>query len=145
MKINVKVLDDLAELPDKATDGSACYDVTCFDGQWDIRRRIVKYRTGLAVDIPKGYALLLYPRSSLFRRWGLELANGVGIIDSDYRGEVFVECTYRDEMYTPWKGIKAEKLVQMWLVRASNKIEWNTVPKLSSTERGEGGFGSTDE
>jgi dUTP pyrophosphatase len=143
MKVNVKVLDDMAVLPTKATDGSACYDVTCFDGQLFENRKLITFRTGLAVEIPRGYAIKIHPRSSLFKKWGLKLANQTGIIDSDYRGEIICYFNYLDDCFTPWKGIKQEKLVQMELVRQSNKIEWNTVDALSDTERGDGGFGST--
>lgn len=143
MKVNVKILSPWAILPFKASEGAARYDVTCFDGQYDLKNDIIRYRTGIAVEVPPGYELEIVPRSSTCRKWGLRLANQVGVIDSDYRGEIYLDFKPEQLNYRPWKAIKQERLAQMKLVKSSNKIEWVEVEELDKTTRGNGAFGST--
>lgn len=143
MKVKIKILSEQAVLPFKASEGASRYDVTCFDGQHDLKRNIITYRTGIAVEVPKGYEIELVPRSSTCHKWGISLANQQGVIDHDYRGEIFVKFRPEVPEYNPWKYIKQERLVQMKLTKASNIIDWIEVDELSETERGDGGFGST--
>lgn len=107
-------------------------------------RKLIK--TGLFVSIPKGYEIQVRSRSGLTLKKGLVVLNGIGTIDADYRGEIGVilmntnpckECnTLRIE-----KGMKIAQLVLTPVI----KCEWEEVEKLSETERGAGGYGSTEK
>ena len=124
--------------PETATDGSAGLDL--FVNSLDSSRTTIG--TGVHVEILEGWVGLLLPRSS----WGIKglaLANTVGVIDSDYRGEIRI---VRDKH--PHKGHlvinKGDKVAQLVVVRCSSVAhQVDSLEDLSSTERGEGGFGST--
>lgn len=138
MKIKVK-LDWPAPLPARATDGSAGYDLCVMDYQLlDINDKpAVVYRTGVHVEIPEGYVGLLFPRSSVWKK-GQVMANCVGVIDSDYRGEI--TAVFRLNGGLPYRA--GERFAQLVIVPCLTP-ELEEVRELSSTERGEGGFGST--
>ena len=87
MKLKIKKLDERAVIPQYAKPGDAGMDLVAIDGDWDVGRMQVRYRFGLAFEIPEGYVGLLFPRSSVHKT-GMTLSNGVGVIDSGYRGEV---------------------------------------------------------
>lgn len=99
--------------------------------------------TGLAVAIPSGYMIQVYPRSGLSAKTGLRIANSIGIIDTDYRGELKVLITNTGSTkYVIDKGMKIAQLI----IAAVPMIKWeevNSVEELGKTERGAGGFGST--
>ncbi len=124
--------------PETATDGSAGLDL--FVNTLDQNRTLIG--TGVHVEIPKGWVGLLLPRSS----WGIKglaLANTVGVIDSDYRGEVKL---VRDKH--PHKGHlemnKGDKVAQLVVVRCTTDAQQvDSLEQLSVTDRGDGGFGST--
>lgn len=100
----------------------------------------IEYGTGLAFEIPKGYVGLLFPRSSISNT-SLILANSVGVIDSDYRGEVRCRFKKVDKLHTQEYNL-GERVCQLVLVpiTLTTPVE---VDELEDTERGEGGFGST--
>lgn len=96
--------------------------------------------TGLYLEIPAGYEVQVRPRSGLAAKKGVTVLNAPGTIDADYRGEVCVILVnLSDEEFTIVKG---ERIAQLVLAR-HEKIEWEEVDTLASSERGEGGFGST--
>ncbi len=96
--------------------------------------------TGIAIEIPEGYAGLVFARSGLASKKGLAPANKVGVIDADYRGEIMVPLyNHSSEERTLSNG---ERVAQMIIVPFL-KVEYNEVDRLSDTERGLGGFGST--
>lgn len=103
--------------------------------------KIVK--TGLAVAIPIGYEIQVRPRSGLSLKSGLRIANAPGTIDTDYRGEIGIIMTNTNDIpYVIDKGMKIAQL----LIAPTPRIKWDevfTIEELGSTERGEGGFGST--
>ena len=103
--------------------------------------KIVK--TGIAVAIPAGYEIQIRPRSGLSLKSGLRIANAPGTIDADYRGEIGIIMTNtKDIPYVIDKGMKIAQLV----IAPTPMIKWNevaTMEELGTTERGEGGFGST--
>ncbi len=101
---------------------------------------LLKVRTGIKTAIPAGYVGLLVVRSSLGVKHGLSLANDVGIIDSDYRGEIIVclRNTTRE-----WTGLQLGERVAQLVVVPVSLTPWVEVEHLDTTERGEGGFGST--
>lgn len=198
MNIKVKILDDNAKLPVYSTPGSACMDVTCTSIEYikDIDTYI--FHTGLAFEIPENHVMLIFPRSSN-RKTDFYMPNSVGVLDSDYRGELMISFKERngyfvensanifevitsnlyDKMkengelgifdiesvidfhFIELKDINAtnriltregiikpnpykigDKIAQIMIIPYP-KIEFEIVNELSTTKRGEGGFGST--
>lgn len=140
LKVKVKRFVEEASLPKKATLGSAGYDLTVVSAEWDRYRGVIKYSFGVGFEIPEGYVGLLFPRSSVYKT-DLDLTNCVGVIDSDYRGAV--SAVFRvldpntDHVYKV--GERAAQIIFLKL----GDIELYEVQELSSTERGEGGYGHT--
>ena len=148
MKVNVKKLDSNAVLPTYSKHGDAGMDLTAISKSYDEHGNVC-YGTGLAFEIPNGYVGLLFPRSSNTKK-DLILGNSVGVIDSGYRGEVvfkfkstiFNEETMRYE-YGYSEYAEGDRIGQI-IIMPYPKIEFNLVDELSTTDRGIGGFGSTD-
>lgn len=142
MKIKFKKVKPNAVVPRYITDGAAGMDLrACLEhpvviGRGD--RMLIS--TGLAIELPSAnYAALVYPRSGLASKHGVTLANCVGVVDSDYRGEIGV-CLYNTgEPYTINPGDRIAQLVITPIVQP----EIEEVAELSDTVRGMGGFGST--
>lgn len=141
MKIPVKVkkLVPWAKLPYKATPGSKGYDLYSIQGvllQPGERKAV---RTGLAFELPNDAAMFIIPRSGLALKLGLNLANCIGLLDADFRGEckVILQNNSNRAVY-----VKKGRIAQMFVTRLP-EIEFIETDKLSKTERGEGGFGST--
>lgn len=142
MKVRIKKLNQRAVIPTYGSAGSAggdLYsaeenDITVAPGQTAF------IGTGLAVEIPQGLVGLVYARSGLACKKGLAPANKVGVIDSDYRGEIKVALyNHGKESQTVAKGERIAQLVIAPFVFA----EYEETDDLSDTARGEGGFGST--
>ena len=141
--LHVKRLDPRAQLPAYQTPGSAAMDLAALLDQpltLDPGERSF-VPTGLAIALPdSGWVALLLPRSGLSIRHGITLSNSVGVIDSDYRGEVIVGLTnLSDEAYTIQPGDRVAQLVIMPVAQANITV----TDTLDDTERGAGGFGST--
>ena len=97
-------------------------------------------KTGLSLEIPEGYAGLIYARSGLATKRGLAPANKVGVVDSDYRGEVMVSLhNHTNEV----KEIEAYERIAQLVITPYLKANFEEVEELDNTERGTGGFGST--
>ena len=130
-------------LPQFATPGSAAMDLrACIDRPVTIRageRTVVP--TGLAMALPSAdYVALLFARSGLGIRKGVCLSNGVGVIDSDYRGEIGVGLVnLSQEAYTVQPGDRIAQLMVVPVVQPTISL----VPEVDDTDRGSGGFGST--
>ena len=97
-------------------------------------------RTGLAMEIPEGYAGLIYARSGLASKRGLAPANKVGVVDADYRGEIMVAL--HNHSNTEQKIAPQERIAQL-VITPFLKAEFEERESLSDTVRGSGGFGST--
>ena len=97
-------------------------------------------KTGIAMEIPEGYAGLIYARSGLATKRGLAPANKVGVVDSDYRGEIMVSLHNHSDI--PQTIKKGERIAQLVITPYLRGV-FNEVGELSDTVRGEGGFGST--
>lgn len=140
MQLKFKKLRPQAKLPTKATDGSAGYDLYLAEDHQAITGELIrpiKAEFGVSVEIPEGFVGLLTIRSSLGRH-GVGLANGVGVIDSDYRGELLAYTMG----YNSYSYKAGERIAQLVVVPVFNgEPVWSE--DLSDTERGEGGFGST--
>ncbi|MBR3704036.1 MAG: dUTP diphosphatase [Oscillospiraceae bacterium] len=129
-------------LPYYATDGAAALDLhACTDGDTVIPpHERVFIPTGIAVAIPDGYVGIMAVRSSMGARHGINLANGIGVIDSDYRGQLHVTLYNTTEApYTVRSGDRIAQLMVMPVARPTLKV----VDTLPETGRGTGGFGST--
>lgn len=101
------------------------------------------YHTGIAVEIPRGYVGMLFPRSSIYKKT-LTQTNCVGVIDADYRGEVLVKFAlrYHSEIKSPRLYDLGERIVQLVIVPVP-EVAWLEAESLSETARGEGGYGSS--
>ncbi len=144
MKLKVKKLVPEATLPKYATAGSNGLDLVAT--AIVIRPEYVEIRTGISVEIPKGYVGLLFPRSSISKK-NMVMGNSVGVIDSDYRGELILNFKVLEENIAgPFKYSKlykeGERVGQLVILPAP-VIEVTEVESLDDTKRGEGRFGST--
>jgi len=140
--VNFKKLSPLANLPAYATEGSAAFDLEISEEVLIPNGEVVLAPTGLAVEVPFGFELQIRARSGLAISKRVILANGVGTIDSDYRGEIRIPLMNLsgDTVRLP-AGYRAAQGVLAPAFRAAIK----EVEVLSTTERGAGGFGSTGE
>lgn len=140
-----KVLNKNAKIPEYATCGSACFDLhACMPevvASYPVNPgESIKISTGLAFEIPEGHVLLVFSRSGHGFRKGLRLVNSVGVIDSDYRGEVLVGI-HNDSSAVQYVE-NGERIAQAMLVPIPHVVLAQRV-ELSETERGANGFGST--
>ncbi len=148
VELKVEPLRAGAKMPEYKTDGSAGLDLCyCPDSEPGAPITIpdlgaVLVPTGLRMEIPKGYVGKLYIRSGLAKNKDLTLANSVGVIDSDYRGEVMVML--RNESMNHVLIQPGERIGQL-IVEQIPRVSVKVTSQLSTTERGEGGFGSTGE
>ena len=140
----VKVEDPVLT-PTKTTDGSAGFDLRAKKETVLPNCERVLVGTGVRAKIPEDYVGLLVPRSSL-SKYGISMTNSIGIIDSDYRGEIMASLMYRGE-HMSWIIPKHERIVQLVIVpvpRLSVKVDvYSTEEQWNNTVRGTGGFGST--
>lgn len=140
--LKVKKLKENAILPKRATEGSAGADLyACIENPVTLKSgEHTVIPTGIAIAVEKGYAALIYARSGLAIKHGIGLLNAVGVVDSDYRGEVCVGIINQfSEEYTIEPGERIAQLV-ITPVITEEIVECES---LDTTIRGEGGFGST--
>lgn len=145
MKLKIKKLHPEATLPRYATDGAACFDLHAVIDtpmRWrNVVREPISFPTGLAFEVPAGHAMLIFSRSGHGFKHDVRLANCVGVIDSDYRGEVQVKLT--PDFAGKGMMVKhGDRIAQAMLVPYP-QVEFETVAELTDTARGTGGFGST--
>lgn len=142
MELKFKKLNESAVIPSYAKLGDAGLDLTAVSKNTvsDSDYGYIEYGTGLAVKIPTGYAGLIFPRSSISNT-GMILANAVGLIDSGYRGEILLRFKYIAG--TRYYNI-GEKIGQLVIVKIPH-ITLKEVKELDNTERGDKGFGHTDD
>lgn len=137
VKIKFKKLNKRAEIPFYAKDGDAGMDLVATTL---VRTsKFFEYGTDLAMEIPKGYVGLLFPRSSISKTDHF-LRNSVGVIDSGYRGEIKLRMSIPALGETEY--VIGDKVGQLILMKLP-WVEIEEVEELSDTDRGEGGFGST--
>lgn len=157
MKIKIKKIHENAVIPKYALNGDAGMDLTAVSKSYDDIGNTV-YATGLAFEIPRGYVGLLFPRSSSSKT-DLRLTNSVGVLDSGYRGEVMLK--FRNDGYANMNMLLKNDLVNNQIgfnnefnvgdrvaqivILPYPEIEFEEVEELSTTERGSGGYGSTNK
>lgn len=154
MKVKIKKLHPDAVIPTYAKDGDAGMDLYAVNDsgiEHATDYGTMKINFGISIEIPKGYVGLIFPRSSVYKSTG-RLSNCVGVIDSGYRGELSAQfdpslsafinhsenlAGYKAEPYE-----KGDRVAQL-IIMPYPQIEFEEVDELSTTDRGEGGFGST--
>lgn len=143
MKVKIKRKDKELPLPVYETKGSVGFDIICAESALIKPKKIVLIPTGLVVETPPGYMLMIASRSSTPKKKGLSLPHGIGVLDTDYSGEedeVLIQViNFTDKEVNVEKG---EKIAQGIFVRV-DIAEWEEVDKTRSESRG--GFGSTDQ
>lgn len=142
MNIKLKKLYTDAKIPVRGSDSAAGYDLyarltgDCFIGA----HKTAKIGTGVSIEIPEGYFGAIFARSGLASKQSLRPANCVGVIDSDYRGEIIV-ALHNDS--DEERIIHNEERIAQFVVIPYLALDFEVVDELTNTERGEGGFGST--
>lgn len=141
MNLKIKKLHPDARVPTYATPGAACFDLHSISDE-TIRHHgeAATFSTGLAAEVPADHVMLVFSRSGHGFRKQLRLANCVGVIDSDYRGELLVRLT--NDGGDP-RMVKAGERIAQAMVLPVTQVQFEVVDELSETERGEGGLGST--
>lgn len=139
LNVNIKKLHKDAVIPSYAKDGDAGLDMTATEIISETDDDIT-YGTGLAMEIPRGYVGLVFPRSSI-RKYDLILSNSVGVIDSGYRGEIQATIKKTKGYYS--KSYQLGERVCQIIILPYPQVKFNEVQELSETNRGNGGFGST--
>lgn len=146
MQVKIKQLSPHAKMPTYATNGAGWFDLystntvpMLVQEGWP-----VEVGTGLAFEIPAGYGMFIMSRSGHGFKFDTRLANCVGCIDSDYRGEVKVKltCDVEREETMPMSIMPGDRIAQACILPIP-KIEFILADELSETQRGQGGFGST--
>ena len=143
VKVNFKRLDKNAHAPTYGSEYAAGADLYALTNGETVSfspGETKMIHTGLAVEIPVGYAGLVYARSGIATKRGLAPANKVGVIDSDYRGEVMVSL--HNHSNTEQEISDGERIAQL-VIAPFLAAEFCETEELSDTVRGEGGFGST--
>lgn len=142
LEVKIKKLVNEAVIPQNATDGSAGLDLVATDYCYDSTYDNHVYGTGIAVEIPKGFVGLVFPRSSNCKTDSY-LTNSVGVIDSDYRGEIKAKFKNRDKKALNVEPYNiGERIAQLVIIECP-KIKFVETDTLSETERGAKGYGST--
>lgn len=142
-KVIVKVtLDKGVQLPKYETKGSAGMDVRANISEpivlGSLERKLIP--TGIKMAIPEGYEVQVRPRSGLALKHGISMANAIGTIDSDYRGEIgVILINLSKDEYT----IQPQERIGQLVLNKVEQMEFEVVNSLDETERGEGGFGHT--
>lgn len=141
--MNIKKISNKAIIPTYGSKNAAGMDMYSIDTVTIEPGQTVMVHTGICMEIPDGYYGALYPRSGLATKRGLRLANCVGVIDSDYRGEV-IAALYNDSV-APQEIREGDRIAQLIISPYVRPDTLNEVDDLSDTDRGAGGFGHTGE
>jgi dUTP pyrophosphatase len=147
IQVKVKKMFDDVQLPEYATPGSACFDIRAHFKEYERYGPCIHaadpeltVSTGLQFEIPENHVMLVFSRSGHGFNYNTRLANCVGVIDSDYRGELKVKLTCDDA--EGFEVVHGDKIAQ-GMVIPYEQVKFVIADELSSTERGEGGLGST--
>ena len=143
MQIKIKKLNENAVIPTRGSNGAAGYDLYATTSKMmQIIRpgSTSKISTGISLEIPDGYFGAIFARSSLATNKGVRLANSVGVIDSDYRGELIVAL--HNDSDTDVVIQKGDRIAQLVIIPYQS-IDFVETEILGDTERGSGGFGSS--
>lgn len=140
MQVKIKLLDARASLPTRGSKDAAGADLRTLDSLYIPAGQTVQAHTGIAVEIPSGYAGLIYARSGMALKKGIAPANKVGVVDSDYRGEIMVSLHNHSSEDV---SIEAGERIAQMVITPVLMPEFVVSDHLDDTARGAGGFGST--
>lgn len=142
MNVKIKKLSNNATIPTRGSEEAAGYDLYAANTEMITiaPHTTVKIPTDLAVEIPKGYFGGIFARSGLATKSGLAPANKIGVIDSDYRGNVIVALHNHTDLP---RTIDVKERIAQLVILPYLSVEFDEVEELNDTDRGEGGFGST--
>ncbi|MFH1455437.1 MAG: dUTP diphosphatase [archaeon] len=141
-KVNVKIVQTHKDLPlpEYKTGGSACCDLISAEDCVVPAKSFRPIDTGVKMAIPQGYEVQIRGRSGLAYKHGIGVVQGIGTIDSDYRGPIFVLLV--NNGHQDYEVKRGERIAQMSVCKIS-QVEWALVDDLDETERGSGGLGHT--
>lgn len=140
MQLKIKRLHPDAIIPKYQTSGAACFDLHALEPSVIDVELSQTIRTGLSVEVPAGHAMMIYSRSGHGFRHGVRLSNCVGVLDSDYRGEIMVRL-HNDGTGRFFVSL-GDRIAQAMVIPVQ-QVEFIEVEELTETARGAGGFGST--
>ena len=140
MNVKIKVLNNKAKMPTRGSEKAAGYDLYSTKNETIMPHETVKVGTGLAIQPPKGYFGAIFARSGLATKFGVNLGNGVAVIDEDYTGEYIVAL--HNDSCDPVSIKEGDRIAQLVFLPYIN-AEFEEVDELDKTDRGDGGFGST--
>lgn len=140
MKVQIKKLSPEAKIPQKAHPTDSGYDLVATSREMDRDGNMV-FGTGLAIQVEDGYEAQIFPRSSIAKK-KLHLVNSVGLIDQNYTGELMLK--FKPTVTGTGSYSIGDKIAQI-VFRKRLDVEFKEVDELGETDRGEGGFGSTDD
>lgn len=140
MELKIKKLDPKAITPTYGTEGAACFDISSIDSGVMTPHSALNFKTGLSFEVPEGHVMLVFSRSGTGFKHNTRLANCVGVIDSDYRGELMVKLT--GDANANLHVAAGDRIAQAMVIPVK-QVTFLEVDELSSTERGTGGLGST--
>ena len=142
--VRIKKLRDTTTIPTRGSNDAAGYDLYA-DIQSPVRidpGSVMKIGTGISTQLPSNMAALIFPRSGLSTKKGLRLANCIGLVDPDYRGE-YIVALYNDSN-TPQIVMPGERIAQV-VFSPFYTVNFIETDELNDTERGEGGFGASGQ
>lgn len=139
--MRVKRINDKAIIPTYGSENAAGMDMYSIENVTIKPHQTIMVHTGICMEIPDGYFGALYPRSGLAVKSGLRLANCVGVIDSDYRGEIIVAL--HNDSTVSQEVLEGDRIAQLIISPYARPISLEEVEELSRTDRGSGGFGHT--
>lgn len=140
--MNIQPLHPAFKVPTKGTELSGAYDIYMPEAGHCVGDKPVMVNLGFAAEVPPGYVALLLPRSGCGAKHGVELFNTCGVIDADYRGPWIAAIRTKNGQAHSWD--MHDRLIQVLFVPVL-ALDFTVVSELTSTERGAGGFGSTNK
>ena len=141
LDLKIKKLNEKATIPTYGSEYAAGADIySCEDKLEFLPGEAKLVHTGIAMEIHKGYVGLIYARSGIASKRGLAPANKVGVIDSDYRGEIMVALHNHSDKVA---SIETKERIAQIVIAPYLTVNFTEVDELDNTERGTGGFGST--
>lgn len=141
--VKVKKTHSAARIPVYATPGAACFDLHSVDVGVVRARDAKDFSCGLAFEIPDDHVMLVFSRSGHGFKHDVRLCNSVGVVDSDYRGDVAIKLR-NDNDFSDLLVNPGDRIAQAMIIPV-DQVTFEVVDQLSSTKRGVGGFGSTGQ
>ena len=141
MKVKIKKIHTDAKIPTYAYDTDAGFDFYTLEDVIIENLSTVVIRTGIAMEIPKGYSLEIYPRSGMSYKFHNYIANNVGLVDSDYRNEIMI--LFRNSSFNQRIQIPKHTRIAQGVIRKFEHADFEEVDDLNKSDRGENGLGST--